>query len=715
MDHIKFKSLFARNFRSINNTGMTINYEGGLNTLVVSTDNGSGKSTMWRDALFYVLFDKPYAKGQTKSQLINSASGNQLLVKLEFEKGGVEYVVERGQQPSIFNISVDGVALNKEAVNFQEVLLKILGADEKVFTNSVILGADKFVPFTSMPAEDRRRYCDQMLDLVVITTMSDINKQNVKDNAAAISKCNNELTAIKIKIDGVKEVIEVKRKNAEERRDQLQTSIQQHLQEVDRLEGQIEELLPALEIFQSRLKINQSKLKDEVDTFDSSIQDEKTKLVQALEEIRADVYPHSYEVPSIKVHIQELGAKHKQLMGEVEGEITALNKDKATLSELDKMKAEFQSRIDNLKAPNRDMPCGHCGGIVGGGIVGDDFFQKHLDNHQAELDKYQKGLSAVESRLSAYVERDLVKEHDILSLRLVEIQQQYDNDLAQLQSDLETAQAKEQAWRVEWATRSSEAQSAVNNFENDCKSKRLEIISKYQDEINNAKANISKAESQIQHLESNLKAEQDRASRTQKELDSLDLSGTKADEDRLVALQREEIAIDEELKTHHYKQKILELLTKNLKDGGIKAKIVENYLPYINQRINFYLEKLNFFINVELTSNFELKMMGSGRGNQTIPCLSAGQQKRIDIAVLMAWRDVSRQAAVNSCNILIMDEILESLSQNGIIDFIEMWNASDEAKYTHLVVISQRKSELEVLFDDVKEYKLVDGSTVKVV
>lgn len=64
---------------------------------------------------------------------------------------------------------------------------------------------------------------------------------------------------------------------------------------------------------------------------------------------------------------------------------------------------------------------------------------------------------------------------------------------------------------------------------------------------------------------------------------------------------------------------------------------------------------------------------------------------------------------------MLLINTIESLSQNGIIDFIEMWNASDEAKYTHLVVISQRKSELEVLFDDVKEYKLVDGSTVEVV
>ncbi len=64
---------------------------------------------------------------------------------------------------------------------------------------------------------------------------------------------------------------------------------------------------------------------------------------------------------------------------------------------------------------------------------------------------------------------------------------------------------------------------------------------------------------------------------------------------------------------------------------------------------------------------------------------------------------------------MLLINTIESLSQNGIIDFIEMWNSSDESKYTHLVVISQRKSELEVLFDDVKEYKLVDKSTVEVV
>ena len=64
---------------------------------------------------------------------------------------------------------------------------------------------------------------------------------------------------------------------------------------------------------------------------------------------------------------------------------------------------------------------------------------------------------------------------------------------------------------------------------------------------------------------------------------------------------------------------------------------------------------------------------------------------------------------------MLLINTIGSLSQNGIIDFIEMWNSSDESKYTHLVVISQRKSELEVLFDDVKEYKLVDKSTVEVV
>jgi hypothetical protein len=42
-----------------------------------------------------------------------------------------------------------------------------------------------------------------------------------------------------------------------------------------------------------------------------------------------------------------------------------------------------------------------------------------------------------------------------------------------------------------------------------------------------------------------------------------------------------------------------------LKDGGIKAKIVRQYIPVINKLINKYLAVMDFFVSFELNESFE--------------------------------------------------------------------------------------------------------------
>ncbi|MHA2023149.1 MAG: AAA family ATPase, partial [Candidatus Thorarchaeota archaeon] len=41
-----------------------------------------------------------------------------------------------------------------------------------------------------------------------------------------------------------------------------------------------------------------------------------------------------------------------------------------------------------------------------------------------------------------------------------------------------------------------------------------------------------------------------------------------------------------------------------LKDGGVKAKIIKKYLPLINQQVNKYLQKMDFYINFKLDEEF---------------------------------------------------------------------------------------------------------------
>ena len=41
-----------------------------------------------------------------------------------------------------------------------------------------------------------------------------------------------------------------------------------------------------------------------------------------------------------------------------------------------------------------------------------------------------------------------------------------------------------------------------------------------------------------------------------------------------------------------------------LKDGGIKTKVVKEYLPVMNKLINNYLQVLDFFVAFDLDENF---------------------------------------------------------------------------------------------------------------
>ena len=113
-------------------------------------------------ALYFVLFDKNY-RG-SKPSLVNSSSGKDCLVQVNFTAHGKEYVVKRGIKPNVFEIIQDGELIPQTQNNYQDILLGIIGFDEKAFLNQVVLGKDKFVPFTEMSRSEKRRHGEQMLN-----------------------------------------------------------------------------------------------------------------------------------------------------------------------------------------------------------------------------------------------------------------------------------------------------------------------------------------------------------------------------------------------------------------------------------------------------------------------------------------------------------------------------------------------------------------------
>lgn len=145
---------------------------------------------------------------------------------------------------------------------------------------------------------------------------------------------------------------------------------------------------------------------------------------------------------------------------------------------------------------------------------------------------------------------------------------------------------------------------------------------------------------------------------------------------------------------------LLEASAGLLKDSGIKTQIIKKYIPLMNKYINSYLASMDFFVNFVLDENFNESIMSRFRDKFTYNSFSEGEKLRIDLALMFAWRDVSKARNSAATNILILDEVLDSsLDSEGSDDFIKI--LKHLSQNTNLFLISHRGDSLYDKFHSV--------------
>jgi DNA repair exonuclease SbcCD ATPase subunit len=130
-----------------------------------------------------------------------------------------------------------------------------------------------------------------------------------------------------------------------------------------------------------------------------------------------------------------------------------------------------------------------------------------------------------------------------------------------------------------------------------------------------------------------------------------------------------------------------------LKDTGIKSKIIKHYLPIMNKVINNYLGKMDFFVQFELSDSFEETIKSRHRDIFTYDSFSEGEKRKIDLALLFAWRYIAQLKNSLNCNLLIFDEVLDgSLDDSATEAFLNILKGLD--KNTNIYVISHKSKEI---------------------
>jgi DNA repair exonuclease SbcCD ATPase subunit len=113
-----------------------------------------------------------------------------------------------------------------------------------------------------------------------------------------------------------------------------------------------------------------------------------------------------------------------------------------------------------------------------------------------------------------------------------------------------------------------------------------------------------------------------------------------------------------------------------LKDDGIKAIILKKYIPIINQQVNAYLAAMNFYVGFEMSEVFEVTFKSRFRDKFKYAMFSEGQKARIDLALMLTWRDVAKLKNSVSTNLLVMDEVMDgSLDTEGSEELMQIFNA----------------------------------------
>lgn len=145
-----------------------------------------------------------------------------------------------------------------------------------------------------------------------------------------------------------------------------------------------------------------------------------------------------------------------------------------------------------------------------------------------------------------------------------------------------------------------------------------------------------------------------------------------------------------------------------LKDGGIKTKIIKQYLPIINKLINKYLAKMGFFVNFNINEQFEETIKSRYRDEFSYQNFSEGEKTRIDLSLLFCWRTIAKMRNSVNTNLLLLDEVLDgSLDNNGTDEFLKiMWDMLGD---TNTFVISHKTDAMLDKFEKIHKFKKIQN------
>ena len=247
----------------------------------------------------------------------------------------------------------------------------------------------------------------------------------------------------------------------------------------------------------------------------------------------------------------------------------------------------------------------------------------------------------------------------------------------------------------------AELDSALGQIDKEIKTNQMRL-----DTINDTMILIREKELLINRYETSIVEIQKQTSRLQTEISEVSNENvsTAVQTGELNQLQEQLTQTDIKKKTDKEHKIYIDTARHLMQDTGIKTKIINQYLPIMNQYINKYLADMDFFVNFTLDEEFKETIKSRYRDEFNYHSFSEGEKLRIDLAILFTWREIAKLKNSTNTNLLVLDEIFDSsLDTSGTDEFMRILYTTMEKE--NVFVISHKGDTLIDKFPRVMKFE----------
>ncbi len=337
-----------RNFKSYSNILTEISFEDNSSLNLIVGENGTGKTSI-AECATYLLYGK--LENFTAADIPNWIN-KAFYGKIELDCEGHEVIIERGLNPGLFKVQIDGTVVDTAGKSNVQTMLEdnYFKIPYSVFHNILVLEVDEVKSLLSMSAADKRNIIDKICGFTIYNKYKEFAKsdmRNIEDrlnsNSASIRTISSNIIQYENQIEEIKE-----NSVTQEELNELITKIN----EAKEIRVKNDDMLRKLRAAGDQLKNVNYKKASDFNILKNRVQ-EIEKKIAFIDGGKCPTCGSSLETEDFQKMREDLVKKKEECLTQMEQIKEIINTNKPKLIKLENKEREI--KLDNNRIPLADL------------------------------------------------------------------------------------------------------------------------------------------------------------------------------------------------------------------------------------------------------------------------------------------------------------------------------------------------------------------------